>query len=97
MIKKIFFTFVVLFTCGALMNVSAKDIISKGEQVVKLGIGIGSYYGGDGYSSSVPPISASYEKGILEGLLGGKASIGVGGYLGYSANKWESYFNVSSI
>lgn len=93
MIKKIFFTLVVLFTSGALMNVSAKDIISKGEQVVKLGIGIGSYYGGDGYASRVPPISASYEKGILDGLLGGKASIGVGGYLGYSANKWESSFN----
>jgi len=92
MIKKIFFTLAVLFTSGALMSVSAKTIISKGEQVVNLGIGLGSYYGGNGYSSSIPPISASYEKGVVDGLLGGKASIGVGGYLGYTANKWESTY-----
>ncbi len=90
MTKKIFFTLIILLTSGALMTVSAKNIFSKGDKAVNLGIGLGSYYGGDGYSSGIPPISLSYEQGIIDGLLDGKASVGVGGYLGYTSNKWES-------
>jgi|SRR5690554_4649354 len=82
--------FVVAVVCGASTGIGAQNIFSKGDQVVNLGLGIGSYYGGSGYSSSIPPLSVSYEKGIIDGLLDGKGSIGVGGYLGYSANKWET-------
>ncbi len=90
MITKKLIAFVAAFVCGAFNLVSAQNIFSKGDQVVNLGLGIGSYYGGSGYSSSIPPLSISYEKGIIDGLLDGKGSIGVGGYLGYSANKWET-------
>lgn len=90
MTKKIFLTLVLIMTSCGLITVEAKDIISKGEKVINLGIGIGSYNGGTGYKSGLPPISVSYEQGIVDGLLDGKASIGVGGYLGYSTNKWES-------
>ncbi|OJV35993.1 MAG: hypothetical protein BGO29_14290 [Bacteroidales bacterium 36-12] len=94
MTKKIFFTLILVFTCSVFVSVNAKDIFSKGDQAVGIGIGIGSYYGGDGYSSGIPPISVSYERGIVEGLLNGKGSIGVGGYAAYTSNKWEgSYFN----
>jgi hypothetical protein len=92
MTKKILFTLVLIMTSCALITVEAKDIISKGEKVINLGIGIGSYYGGTGYKSGLPPISVSYEQGIIDGLLDGKASIGVGGYMALSTNKWESSY-----
>lgn len=90
MTKRIFLTLAVVFASITFTNVSAQHIFSKGDQVVNLGIGIGSYYGGSGYTMTVPPISASFEQGIVDGLINGNASIGVGGYLGYSANKWEN-------
>lgn len=75
-------------------SVSAQQIFTKGDRALNLGIGLGSSYGGNGYTSSIPPISASFEQGVVDGLLDGKASIGAGAYLGYSSNKWEtSYFN----
>lgn len=90
MITKKLISFVVLFICGASLTIGAQQIFSKGDKVVNVGLGIGSYYGGTGYSSSIPPLSVSFEQGIIDGLLDGKGSIGVGGYLGYSANKWET-------
>lgn len=92
MTKKIFLTLVLIMTSCGLITVEAKDIISKGEKVINLGIGIGSYNGGTGYKSGLPPISVSYEQGIVDGLLDGKASIGVGGYMAYSTNKYEQQF-----
>lgn len=83
-------TFIILFTVGAFISLNAQNIFSKGDKAINIGIGLGSYYGGDGYKSSIPPISASFEQGIVDGLLDGKASIGVGGYLAYTANKWEN-------
>lgn len=83
-------TYIILFTVGAFISLNAQNIFSKGDKAINIGIGLGSYYGGDGYKSSIPPISASFEQGIVDGLLDGKASIGVGGYLAYTANKWET-------
>ncbi|MFA7583881.1 MAG: hypothetical protein WCZ46_10115, partial [Proteiniphilum sp.] len=88
--SKKFITLLVLFTCGALIGLHAQNSFSKGDKIVNVGIGVGSYYGGDGYTSSIPPFSVSFEQGIIDGLLDGKASIGVGGYLAYTANKWET-------
>lgn len=90
MTKRILLTLAIVLASGALISTSAKNPFSKGDKAVNLGIGIGSYYGGDGYSSGIPPISISYEQGVVDGLLGGKASIGVGGYLAYTSNKWET-------
>ncbi|MBN2730679.1 MAG: hypothetical protein JXR53_15750 [Bacteroidales bacterium] len=92
MAKKMFFTLVLVLTSCFLITVNAQNAFSKGDQVVHVGIGLGSYYGGDGYSSGFPPLSVSYEKGVVDGLLDGKATIGVGGYLGYSSNKWETSY-----
>jgi hypothetical protein len=90
MITKKLIAFVVVFLCSASFVVNAQNIFSKGDRAVNIGLGIGSYYGGTGYSSTIPPLSVSFEQGIIDGLLDGKGSIGVGGYLGYSANKWET-------
>lgn len=90
MITKKLIASIVLIICGASFIVNAQNIFSKGDRAVNIGLGIGSYYGGTGYSSSIPPLSVSFEQGIMDGLLDGKGSIGVGGYLGYTANKWET-------
>lgn len=80
----------ILFIYGALISLQAQNIFSKGDKAINVGIGLGSYYGGTGYTSNIPPISASFEQGVVDGLLDGKASIGVGGYLAYTSNKWET-------
>src|SRR5664279_365705 len=67
-----------------------ESTFKKGDKVVNFGIGLGStLYTGSFYKTAVPPISASMEVGIVS-LLNDKATIGVGGYLGYSSYK-ESY------
>jgi hypothetical protein len=85
--KIILAIFATILAVGALQ---AQDVFSKGEKVANLGIGFGSYLGGSGYSATIPPISASVEFCIIDGLIDGNASIGVGGYLSYSANKWNN-------
>ncbi len=61
----------------------------EGDIVLNLGIGFGStLYSGSFYSTSIPPISASVEYGIMDGVLD-EGSIGVGGYLGFSQYKWD--------
>jgi hypothetical protein len=61
----------------------------EGDKVLNLGIGFGStLYAGSLYSTSIPPVSASFEIGVKDGVLD-EGSIGVGGYVGFSRNKWE--------
>jgi len=62
--------------------------LKDGDQIINLGVGIGSVLGGTGYGTSIPPISLSYERGVKD--LSEKSAIGVGAYVAYSANKWES-------
>ncbi len=54
----------------------------------------GRYYSGTGYSTTVPPISASLEFGVADGLAGGKGSFGVAPYIGYTASKYKYSPNV---
>jgi hypothetical protein len=64
----------------------------EGDKVLNLGIGFGStLYAGSLYSTSLPPVSASFEVGIKDGVLD-EGSIGVGGYVGFSRYKYE-YLN----
>jgi hypothetical protein len=78
---------VVAFSLGQLF--AQESTFSKGDKVLNLGIGLGStLYSGSFYKGQVPPISASYEVGIVDNVLE-KGSIGVGGYLGYSSYKYE--------
>lgn len=85
--KKVLIT---LFVAILTMQLSAQEnLLTKGERVLNVGIGFGStLYNGSGYNSTVPPISASFEVGVKDDVLD-VGSIGVGGYLGYSAYKWE--------
>ncbi|MBV5312288.1 MAG: hypothetical protein JZU47_03270 [Prolixibacteraceae bacterium] len=78
----------VLLSCGFLL--ANAQVVEKGDKVVNLGLGLGSaLYSGVGYKGSVPPLSGSLEVVIKDDLFEGKGALGVGGYLGYSAYKWE--------
>jgi hypothetical protein len=85
--KLLLLLFVVVFSLTQLL--AQESTFSKGDKVVNLGIGLGStLYTGSYYKIGIPPISASFEAGIVN-LLDDKASIGVGGYLGYSSHKYS--------
>ena len=72
--KKIF-----ILTAFVLASISshAQDVFKKGDNLATAQIGIGSGMA----------LSATYEKGIVDNLFDGNASIGVGGYLGYMHDK----------
>jgi hypothetical protein len=77
-----------LLSCG--FFIGNAQVVEKGDKLVNLGLGLGSaLYSGSFYKTSVPPISASLEVIIKDDLFDGKGALGVGGYLGYSANKSE--------
>jgi hypothetical protein len=72
----------------------AQEIFAKRDLVGHLGIGIGSYLSGSSYKTTVPPILISVEYGILDSFIRGKAAIGVGGYIAYTASQWK--YNTST-
>jgi hypothetical protein len=88
--RKFFFTLCALV--GVAAATQAQNTFAKGDKVVNVGVGIGNYLGGTGYTTTVPPISASFEMGIVDHLFNDKSSLGVGGYIAYSANKYESSY-----
>lgn len=66
------------------------QVVSKGDKIINLGVGLGTaLYSGTGYTGSVPPVSGSLEVVVKDDLFGGPGALGLGGYVGYSAYKWE--------
>ena len=66
-----------------------ESTFNKGDKVLNLGIGFGTgLYSGSYYKTSVPPISASFEVGVKDGVID-KGSIGVGAYVAYAAHKYD--------
>ncbi len=64
-------------------NNSSLSAYSKGDNLLNVGIGIGSPFFGSGYSSSLPVNpSISFEKGITE-------EISVGGQVAYASSKYN--------
>lgn len=77
-----------LFAVGLLQ--AQESTFGKGDKVANLGIGLLSgLYSGSGYTSKMPPVSLSFEYGIVDDVLE-VGSIGIGGYVGYASAKWES-------
>jgi hypothetical protein len=81
---------IALTLCICLVDLNAQQsMFKKGDMVLNASVGFGSVlFSGLGYTTSVPPVAASVEYGLLDKVID-KGSIGVGGYLGYSAYKWE--------
>lgn len=65
-----------------------ESTFNKGDKVANFGLGIGSSLGYG--STSIPPISASFEVAVVDNIID-KGVIGVGGYLGFSSYKYYDY------
>jgi hypothetical protein len=85
--KKLILLFVaVAFSLTQML--AQESTFAKGDKVLNLGVGFGGRYTGSGMTTSVPPLSVSFEVGVKDGVLE-KGSIGIGGILAYSSHKWE--------
>jgi hypothetical protein len=84
-LKTIFALLVGLSFSGA----ANAQLFAKGDKVINLGIGVPVFLNGSGYETRLPLVSGSFDYGILDDLIDGKASIGVGGYLGHTANRFK--------
>ncbi len=80
--KKIIFTIAIIFA-GITIACAQTQTFEKGTSAINIGIGFGNtLYTGSFYNQTVLPISASFEYGIID-------KVGVGGFIGYCASKWE--------
>lgn len=86
----LFFSSILLFTIFVVSNAQTPTF-EKGNGVASLTIGLGNALYSSGATSSVPPISASYEVGVVENVFD-RGVIGVGGYVGYTSATWEYNF-----
>ncbi|MGW8317193.1 MAG: hypothetical protein ACWGNV_16470, partial [Bacteroidales bacterium] len=98
---KKFFTILLVSILSLTLVKAQESSFDLGDNVVSLGIGFGSsLYSGSLYSSGVPPISISFEHGIVDDILE-KGVIGIGGTLGYTSYKYRYVsdwgYNVSNI
>jgi hypothetical protein len=86
---------IIIITCAIMAfgaGAQAQSAFEKGNIVANVGIGLGSYIGGSGYKTTVLPISVSAEYGLLD--ITDKITLGVGGYLAYTANKYEETYAI---
>jgi hypothetical protein len=65
----------------------AQESFAKKDLVGHVGIGVWSFFSDDYWQLKIPPVALSAEYGILDSFIRGKAAIGVGGYLAYTAEK----------
>ncbi|HLN52818.1 MAG TPA: hypothetical protein VK212_03860 [Lentimicrobium sp.] len=85
--KKVIFT---LFVVIVSFHLQAQDeLFVKGDKVINLGVGFGNIGWGSGYSSTLLPISGSFEVGVKDNVFDEGGSIGVGGLIGYAGYKYE--------
>jgi hypothetical protein len=86
-IKSLLFVGTFLFC----ITVADAQIAVKDSRFLNLGLGLGTnLYSGGGYNMQIPPLSASLEFILKDNLIDGNASIGAGGYLGFSSYRWRS-------
>ncbi|MCI6154050.1 MAG: hypothetical protein PUI84_05650 [Bacteroidales bacterium] len=80
-----------VMVAGALtsLNAQAQEVFHKGTSTASVLVGFGgTTLAGSGQKMLVPPIQLTYEYGVVDGLINGNASIGVGAAVGYAANKY---------
>lgn len=71
---------------ASIFMANAQQTFAKGDKVVNLGLGFGTYGVG---STIFPPLSASLDYGVKDRLFDNKSSLSVGGYAGYYGYKNE--------
>jgi len=97
--NNIFIRFLMVFLLiGFSWNVFAQDeAFNKDDMIINAGVGLGTYISDKGLSMTVPPISASFEYGIVD-LFNDRGGIGVGGYAAYLLRKSdEGNYNVGNF
>ena len=88
--KKLIFLVCFVAVSFAATNVKAQYLFQKGDGILNASIGLGSgLYSGFGYTTVIPALAVSYEVGIMDDLIDGNGSIGIGGYLGLSSYRWR--------
>jgi len=80
---------VMILLATAFIGSASAQEFKTGDNVLSLGLGIGSTLGSYGYSSQTPAISIQYEHGQWD--VGGPGTISLGGYLGFKSFKYESF------
>ncbi len=74
---------------AAPLILAQESMFNKGDKVINLGIGLGNtLYTGSYYNRGVPPVSLSFEQGIVDEVLE-KGVIGIMGYVGYTSYKYD--------
>jgi hypothetical protein len=81
--KNLLLTLVLAAVVGSAAFAQSKSAFSKGDNLLNLGIGLGSPYFGSGYSSSLPVNpTVSFEHGITD-------AISVGAEVSYASSKYS--------
>lgn len=79
----------ILLIASTIVN-AQESTFNKGTKVINASIGIGSVLAtGVGYSTKIPPISASFELGVKDNFLTDELSLGLGLYTGFSSYTWK--------
>src|SRR6185369_6496127 len=89
---RIFFAFIFLFAV-ILTGITSKTFgqeFKNGDNVLSLGLGIGSSLGSAGFTSQSPGISLQYEHGQWD--AGGPGTISIGGFLGFKSYRYEARY-----
>jgi hypothetical protein len=81
--------FIAIILSALSTAVSAQEF-KTGDNIVSLGLGLGSSLVNYDYSSQGPGISMQYEHGQWD--VGGPGVISLGGYLGFKSFKYNSYY-----
>ena len=68
---------------------------NQGDNVAGIGIGLGGYYFGTGYSST-PYLTGYFENCVIDNLFDEQSSLGIGGTIGYKSNKYEKHLHDGS-
>jgi hypothetical protein len=84
-----FFVFIIAFFALSQVSYAQDKVFAKGDKVISASLGfINTAYTGSRWENTFPPISLTGEYGIIDGLIDGKASIGVGAKLGLAGIKY---------
>lgn len=77
------------FLCSG-QSASAQSEFETGTNIVQATIGFPQLLGfGTTYKTTIPAIGLAYDRGIIDDLINGKASVGVGAYFGIAGARQE--------
>ena len=99
--KRMLFIFAALVLAGSCvfgnsfgmkpMGADVESTFRQGDKVFSAGLGLGStLYRGSWYSTTIPPISAALEVGVMDDFIVEDLTLGVGGYLGFSSSRYRN-------